>query len=538
MPPKKAAASKNTQESCDANGKDLNIKTGRCVKKCGPNQERDPDSFKCKKKAATRTQKARKPRKAKSARAKTPSPQPESLSFDNYQPRDVRRAQPYEQNFSRKSKSPLRLGYNYPSPQTRKNPQIVKLNAMQVKKLMPYLKQASDEAIIYSKIKRQHDDFNKNAAEELKKQRQIMMNKKHLNNYPQSRPNIKPPSPIKRSLQEEIKTEQIDKTTSLLDFVKKHPAKINEKELENRMKNIQDELRLKIKDLNPNDVNVLQQAQQKLVDEIEKLDDDMAKNVANGVIIAEQEKVAQHIDALEEKVNKSTSWSSPALSTSSVSSSALFESPQSFPSSVSSSSSYTTPQRSSPDINWSPPTPDFNERFTRKNRGPPPKLKKHLKLKPRNPKFDKKTRPKTRLAQAWQDYENKVKGSKQSPMNLVGRTRRASASPNENLFSNDDAWRDDENKVKGSKQSPMKLVGRTRRNSNNPTPTSGWVEEFGNKGFPPSPQPAPEKHKGASPGWSNSPDSPDSPSPNYDFWGNPILSSPESAPAKKGWLWG
>jgi hypothetical protein len=346
-----------------------------------------------------------------------------------------------------------------------------------------------------------------------------------------------------------IARNKIDKRKSLLAFVKNHPAKINEKELENRMNTIQEELRLKRKDLNPTDVKDLEQAQQKLSAEMKTLDNLMDKNVENGVIIEKQEEVAKQLEKLENSVNKS--WSSPSLSNSSVSSSALFES---FPSSVSSNNSYTTPRRSSPDINWSPPTPKFNERFTRKKRGPPPKLKKHLKLKPRNPKINKKTKRSTLL-----DDDNYSPDSPEptpSPKydfwgNVISPSPK-SPSPSY------ESWRDDENKVKGTKQSPMKIVGRTQRKSDSPTPSPGWEVEFGNKGLPKA---VPEKHKGNSPGWSNSSvskspkkapkqerawwdnqntPSPESPSPSYES--SPEEDSVDATPPpknnKRGWLWG
>jgi hypothetical protein len=222
---KRTRAPKNTQESCDADGKDLNVKTGRCVKKCGPLQIRNRETGKCAKASGPSTKKARK--------TKPRSPEPASLSFDNYEPAGLasqtrknksRSPQPYEENFSRKPKTPLLLGYNYP---------LIK-------------------------------------------------------------PKIKPPSPIKKSLREQITTEEIDET---------------KKAMENRIENIQKELRAKInKGLNSNEAEQLQNQVENITDQIKELDDLMARNVANGYIVEKQDNVADEIDKLENKVeNKSPS---------------------------------------------------------------------------------------------------------------------------------------------------------------------------------------------------------------------------------------
>jgi hypothetical protein len=324
-------------------------------------------------------------------------------------------------------------------------------------------------------------------------------------------------------------------TDSLLKFVKKHPAKINENELNKRMKRLQEEMQerknSRIKGVEEKGVEQIKQEVQNLSAEMKKLDNIMDENVANNVIIEKQEDIAEKIDQLENNVNKYLR--SPSLSNSSVSSSALFES---LPSSVSSNTSYTTPQ-SSPDINWSPPTPKFNERFTRKNRGPPPKLKKHLKLKPRNPKFNKKTQRNSLL-----DEDNSPGSPEPTPSPKYDFWGNPISPSPESPSPSYESWRDDENKVKGPK-----------RNSDTPTPSPSWDVEFGNKGLPQ----ASEKHKGNSPGWSNSPVSPKkNPKQERWWWDNqntpspeleesasstPEEESPDASPPKnhkKGWLWG
>jgi hypothetical protein len=417
----------NSQESCNEVGKFFNPTTRRCVKKCGPRQVRDLESFKCKKTTATTTRKARKPTKAK-------TPEPQSILFDNYQPPGVRSPlyNKMSPEYSPQPNEPLRLGYN----------------------------------------------------------------------FAKTRPKIEPPSPINKSLREEITTEEIDKTQSLVKFVKNHPAKINEKKIEDRMKHIQQELRLKIKDLTPAEVEKLEQTQKKISNEIEKLENLMAENVANNVIIEKQADVAEKIDELKNKVEQlTTNWPSPSID------------------------------------DLSPSSPPFHGIFTKKSRRPQPyqkfssarKPKQPLLLKYNKPKYNKMSpeyspqpkqllmiedkkpeiRGRTRRAspeadifsstEAWRNDENKVKGSKQSPTQTRGRT--GTASPDSDMFLSAEAWRDDENKVKGSKQSPMQTRGRTRRKSDTPTPSPSWDVEFGNKGLPK----AQEKHKGHSPGWSNSP---------------------------------
>ena len=462
---KRAAPPKgNTQESCDKLGKDLNRNTGRCVKKCGPRQERDAITFKCKKTAATGTRKTRKPKSAKAT-----SPQPPSLSFDNYQPTDVRSRQPYEQTFSRKQKSPLLLGYKAASPQTRKK---------------------SVRSPPYNKMSPEYS--------------------------------AKPSKPLllgyKAASPQSTKPVQTD---SLLKFVKKHPAKINENELNKRMKRLQEEMQerknSRIKVLEEKGAEKIKQEVQNLSGEMKKLDNIMDENVANNVIIEKQEEVAEKIDELENKVEQlTTSWPSPSID------------------------------------ELSPQSPPFQGIFTKKSRRPQPyqkfssapKAKKPLLLVYNKPKYNK-------MSPEYSPQPKKLLLLEDKKPEIRGRTRRAS--PDSDIFSTTESWRDDENKLKGSKQSPTQPRGRTRRKSDTPTPSPSWDVEFGNKGVPQ----ASEKHKGNSPGWSNSPVSPEkSPKQERWWWDNqntpspeleesasstPEEESPDASPPKnhkKGWLWG
>ena len=177
----------NTTESCKKQGKDYNAKTKRCVKMCGPKQTRDPTTFKCKKTLKS-SQRSISPMNESTASA--------SRLFSEY--------------------------YNTPQ-----------------------------------------------------------------NNSP---------TPTEKYLQDESKPYRFD---SLLRFVKKHPAKINEKELENRNNRIMNELRLMRKSINKNDIQELEKKQQQIEREIEKLDYLMNENVNNNIIIENQENVANKIDHLE-----------------------------------------------------------------------------------------------------------------------------------------------------------------------------------------------------------------------------------------------
>ena len=108
----------------------------------------------------------------------------------------------------------------------------------------------------------------------------------------------------------------------------------------------------RLKSLEEKGVDQITQEVKDLSAEIKKLDNLMAENVASGVINEKQQDVAEQLDELNNKVE--------------------------------SSDSFNTAQ--------SPSTFD-NENFTRKNRLPPPKPKKWLKVGGR-PKFNKKTQRK------------------------------------------------------------------------------------------------------------------------------------------------
>jgi len=181
MPVKKL----HSEDSCNKIGKDYNALTNLCVKKCGPNQSRDPTTFKCKKQGNT-TESCKKQGK----------------------------------DYNAKTKRCVKMC----GPKQTRDPTTFKC-------------------------------------------------KKHT-----------------------AKPYRFD---SLLRFVKKHPAKINEKELENRNNHIINELRLMRKSINKNDIQELEQKQQQIEREIEKLDYLMNENVNNNLIIENQEDVANKIDHLE-----------------------------------------------------------------------------------------------------------------------------------------------------------------------------------------------------------------------------------------------
>ena len=332
---KSAKAPKNTQESCHRDGKDLNEKTGRCVKKCGPLQVRDRETGKCAKPVASGTKKARK------TRAKTPTPEPASLSFDNYQP-VVPPAQ-------------FRPKINSPSTVKRSLQEQITSNEVQFRpKINPP-----------STVKRSL-------------QEQI------TSNEVQFRPKINPPSTVKRSLQEQITTNEIDKTKSLLDFVKKHSTKVNDDKIKTKMDHILKEFRSKIKDLDEDDVKRLEEQSNQLSDEMKKLDSLIDENVANNVIINKQEKVAEKIDKFEDEVEQLPSWRSPSIELSPSSS------------------------------------PNFNGIFTRKSRRPQPyqqfkvpSKKQILLLK------DKSASPQTRKkSRSPQPYEQNFYKPPKSPLRL------------------------------------------------------------------------------------------------------------------------
>jgi hypothetical protein len=261
---KTARAPKNTQESCDRDGKDLNVKTGRCVKKCGPLQVRDRETGKCAKPVASGTKKARK------TKAKTQTPEPASLSFDNYQP-------------------------VVPPAQFRP-----KINPP------PTVKRSLQEQITSNEVQFR-PNINPPSTVKRSLQEQI------TSNEVQFRPKINPPSTVKRSLQEQITTNEIDKTKSLLDFVKKHSTKVNDDKIKTKMDNILKEFRSKRRDLDEDDVKRLEERSKQLSDEMKKLDSLIDENVANNVIINKQEKVAEKIDNFEDEVEQLPSWRSPQI---------------------------------------------------------------------------------------------------------------------------------------------------------------------------------------------------------------------------------
>ena len=379
---------KNTQAFCESQTppKDLNEKTGRCVKQCGPRQIRDPKTSRCRKPSASpRATRAKPPTFAK---AKTPSPQPHSLSFDNYQPyqptddikdyqdnfkatqkklndflagiyteNNDRSPQRYEQRAKTKSpspktkKSPLRLEYKYPST--------------------PKYNKMSPE---YSPPPEQPLRLGYKTPSKTKKSPLRLGYK-----------SPSPPKPVNRD--------------SLLKFVKTHPnkiqQKINQDKINQRMSDISNENRermnARLKSLEEKGVDQITQEVKDLSAEIKKLDNLMAENVASGVINEKQQDVAEQLDELNNKVESSDSFNT--AQSPSASSSSSFNTAQS-PSS-SSSSSFNTAQSplSISSIDEFSPSAFDNENFTRKNRLPPPKPKKLLKVG-RRPKFNKKTQRK------------------------------------------------------------------------------------------------------------------------------------------------
>jgi len=301
MPVKKL----HSEDSCNKIGKDYNPSTNRCVKKCGPNQSRDPNTFKCKKNTA------------KPVGNNTESCKKQGKDYNSKTKRCVKMCEPNQirdpttfkckkmttnlTSSGNNTESCKKQGKDY----NAKTKRCVKMcgpnqirdpNTFKCKKTLksvrtpPSYKRSISPMNQRSPVnKRKKNDYNKLSPEYSPQNKTLLL--EYYNTVEDN-----PQTPSENYLQEQSTSYRFD---SLLRFVKNHPAKINEKELEKRNNRIMNELRSIRKSIDKNDMHELEQKQKQIEREIEKLDHLMNENVNHNIIIEKQEDVANKIDHLE-----------------------------------------------------------------------------------------------------------------------------------------------------------------------------------------------------------------------------------------------